>query len=203
MNDSTFQGTNQANSSKKEQAMTKFDKLVYPARVYTTGGRDGGASRSDDVSLNVTLTTPGTDGAGTNPEQLFAAAWSACFLSAVKLVASKRRMALPADAAIDAEVDLVEVGGMHRLTAHFNVLLPGVDHQAAEALADAAHHICPYSNATRGNVGVTLKLFSRDVVSGHRIVDRLHRLEPIDDLGAGEVNAMLLVSHAVRFGDHN
>src|ERR1051325_4598629 len=99
--------------------MTKFDKLIHLARVYTTGGRDGGISRADDGSLNITLATPGTAGVGTNPEQLFAAGWSACYLSVLKVVAAKRNIAIPADAAIDAEVDLLEVSGMLRLTARF------------------------------------------------------------------------------------
>ncbi|HLK64203.1 MAG TPA: organic hydroperoxide resistance protein [Bryobacteraceae bacterium] len=140
--------------------MTKLEKILYTAKAHTTGGRDGGASRTDDGRLNVTLSIPGTVGTGTNPEQLFAAGWSACFLSAIKLVAGKKKIALPADLAIDAEVDLGLAHGIHGLAARLNVSLPGMDRQVAEALADAAHHACPYSNATRGNIEVTINVMT-------------------------------------------
>src|SRR5215475_6919622 len=130
--------------------MTKLEKVLYTAKAHTTGGRDGGTSRTDDGRLQVTLSMPGTPGTGTNPEQLFAAGWSTCFLSAIKLVAGKKRISLPADVAIDAEIDLGTTHDVFGLAARLNVSLPGIDHQAAQALVDAAHQVCPYSNATRG-----------------------------------------------------
>jgi osmotically inducible protein OsmC len=138
-----------------------FDKVLYTAKAHTTGGRDGGASRTDDGRLDVKLSSPGTGGAGTNPEQMFAAGWSACFLSAVKLVAGKKRISLPADIAIDAEVDLGLRGAAFGLAARLNVRLPGVDHEAAQALVDAAHQVCPYSLATRGNIDVAITVVTR------------------------------------------
>src|SRR6185369_9065852 len=104
-------------------------KVLYTAKAHTTGGRDGGASRTDDGRLQVKLSIPGTPGDGTNPEQLFAAGWSACFLSATQLVAGKRRIAIPAEVAIDAEVDLGLVHGVHNLAARLNVHLPGMDQE--------------------------------------------------------------------------
>ena len=138
--------------------MTKLEKVIYTARAHTTGGRDGGSSRTDDGRLDVKLSTPGKSGNGTNPEQLFAAGWSACFLSAMKILAGKKRIALPADVAIDAEVDLGVANGIHGIAARLNVNLPGVDRQIAEELVEAAHHLCPYSNATRGNIEVTISI---------------------------------------------
>ena len=108
-----------------------LEKVLYTAKAHTTGGRDGGASRSDDGRLDVKLSSPGGPGAGTNPEQLFAAGWSACFLSAIKLVADKKKVSLPADVAIDAEVDLGTTHGVFGLAARINVSLPGIDRQAA------------------------------------------------------------------------
>jgi osmotically inducible protein OsmC len=138
-----------------------FDKVLYTAKAHTTGGRDGGASHTDDGRLDVKLSSPGTGAVGTNPEQLFAAGWSACFLSAVKLVASKKRIPLPADVAIDAEVDLGLTHGAFGLGARLNVRLPGVDPEAAQALVDAAHQVCPYSLATRGNIDVAITVVTR------------------------------------------
>ena len=138
--------------------MTKLEKVIYTAKAHTTGGRDGGSSRTDDGRLDVKLSTPGKSGNGTNPEQLFAAGWSACFLSAMKILAGKKRIALPADVAIDAEVDLGVANGIHGIAARLNVNLPGIDRQVAEELVEAAHHLCPYSNATRGNIEVTISI---------------------------------------------
>jgi lipoyl-dependent peroxiredoxin len=135
-----------------------FDKLLYTAKAHTTGGRDNGTSRTDDGHLDIKLSSPGTAGTGTNPEQLFAAGWSACFLSAIKLVAGKRKITLPEDAAIDAEVDLGMTHANFGLAARLNVSLPGMERQAAQELVDAAHEVCPYSRATRGNVDVALKV---------------------------------------------
>jgi Ohr subfamily peroxiredoxin len=145
-------------SSRKENTMTKLEKVLYTAKAHTTGGRDGGASRTDDGRLDLKLSSPGTPGTGTNPEQLFATGWSACFLSAIKLAAGKKKVALPADLAIDAEVDLGTTGGAYGLAARLNVSLPGMDRQAAQDLVDAAHQLCPYSNATRGNIDVAINL---------------------------------------------
>jgi Ohr subfamily peroxiredoxin len=113
-----------------------------------------GASRTSDGRLDVKLSSPGASGSGTNPEQLFAAGWSACFLSAIELVAGKKKIALPADRAVDAEVDLRLMEGSYTLAARLNVNLPGVDRDVAQSLVDAAHQICPYSKATRGNIDV-------------------------------------------------
>ena len=132
--------------------MTKLEKGLYTAKAHTTGGRDGGASRTDDGRLDVKLSSPGTPSAGTNPEQLFAAGWSACFLTSIKLVAGKKRIALPSDIAIDAEVDLGLVQGVHNLAALLNVSLPGIKQEIARSLVEAAHHVCPYSLATSGNI---------------------------------------------------
>jgi osmotically inducible protein OsmC len=136
----------------------QFDKVLYTAKAHTTGGRDNGTSRTDDGRLDIKLSSPGTPGTGTNPEQLFAAGWSACFLSAVKLVAGKRKITLPEDVAIDAEIDLGMTHGNFGLAARLNVSLPGMERQAAQELVDAAHEVCPYSRATRGNVDVALKV---------------------------------------------
>jgi lipoyl-dependent peroxiredoxin len=138
--------------------MTKIEKVLYTAEAHTTGGREGGASRTGDWRLDVKLTSPGAPGTGTNPEQLFAAGWSACFLSALKFAAGKRKVALPPDVAIDAEVDLGTARGAYGLAARLNVSLPGLEREVAQALVDAAHQLCPYSNATRGNIEVAINL---------------------------------------------
>ncbi len=138
--------------------MTQLDKVVYTAKVHTTGGREHGASRSDDGRLDVTLSTPGTAGLGTNPEQLFAAGWSACFEAAMTIAARKMRVPLPADTSIDAEVDLRLTDGGHVLSARLTVSLPGVDREIARALTNAAEQTCPYSKAVRGNVDVAINL---------------------------------------------
>jgi len=138
--------------------MTKLEKVLYTAKAHTTGGREGGASRTDDGRLEVKLSIPGTPGTGTNPEQLFAAGWSACFLSAIKIAAGKKKIALPADAAIDAEVDLGTTHGTYVLRARLNVSLPGLEREVAQALVDAAEQLCPYSNGTRGNIEVAINL---------------------------------------------
>ena len=138
--------------------MNTLDKVLYTARVHTTGGgRDGGVSKSDDGHLEVTHTPPGR-GNGTNPEQLFAAGYSACFIGAMKAVAAKQGFKLPEDLSIDAEVDLGPVGQAYGVAARLTIHLPGMDADAAQALIDAAHQVCPYSNATRGNIPVTLTL---------------------------------------------
>ena len=138
--------------------MTQIGKVLYTAKTHTTGGRENGASRSSDGRLDIQLSTPGSARIGTNPEQLFAAGWSACFESAIGLVARKRKITLPADLAIDAEVDLNLADGGYFLRARLNVSLPGVEREVAQALVDEAHQICPYSKATRGNIDVVINL---------------------------------------------
>ncbi|MCE9603879.1 MAG: organic hydroperoxide resistance protein [Planctomycetia bacterium] len=137
--------------------MSQSSKVLYTAKTHTTGGRDG-SSRSSDGHLEVKLSTPGTSGVGTNPEQLFAAGWSACFEGAMGLAARKLKIALPADTAIDAEVDLCLADGAYSLQARLNVSLPGLERDVAQAIVDAAHETCPYSKATRGNIDVTINL---------------------------------------------
>ena len=137
--------------------MIQLEKVIYTARAHTTGGRDG-ASRTDDGRLDIKLSPPALGGSGTNPEQLFAAGYSACFIGAMKAVAGKMKVTLPADLAIDAEVDLGPTPGAYGIAARLNVSLPGMDRAAAQALLDAAHKVCPYSNATRGNIDVKITL---------------------------------------------
>jgi Ohr subfamily peroxiredoxin len=133
------------------------EKVLYIARTHTTGGREG-ASRSNDGRLDVKLSSPGAPGIGTNPEQLFAAGWSACFEGAMGLAARKMKVTLPPETAIDAEVDLNLADGAYFLRARLNVSVPGVDRDVAQAIVDAAHQTCPYSKAVRGNIDVTINL---------------------------------------------
>lgn len=137
--------------------MTQTENVLYTAKTHTTGGRDG-ASRSSDGQLDVKLSTPGSGVAGTNPEQLFAAGWSACFESAMGLAARQMKITLPAGFAIDAEVDLCRSDGAYFLQARLNISLPGLERDVAQAVVDAAHQTCPYSKATRGNIDVTINL---------------------------------------------
>jgi Ohr subfamily peroxiredoxin len=137
--------------------MSALVKVLSTAKARTTGGRDG-ASRSSDGRLDVKLSSPGASGAGANPEQLFAAGWSACFMSAIGLAAAQRKVALSADRAIDAEVDLGTNEGGYVLRAQLNVSLPGLDREVAQSLVDAAHQICAYSKATRGNIDVAINI---------------------------------------------
>jgi osmotically inducible protein OsmC len=138
--------------------MTQLGKVLYTAKTHTTGGRENGASRSSDGRLDVRLSTPGTARIGTNPEQLFAAGWSACFEGAMALAARKRKIALPADLAIDAEVDLCFADGAYFLQARLDVSVPGIERDVAQALVDEAHQTCPYSKATRGNIDIVITL---------------------------------------------
>lgn len=137
--------------------MTQVEKVLYTGKTHTTGGRDG-ASHSSDGRLEVKLSSPGSSGNGTNPEQLFAAGWSACFEGAMGLAARKMKLTIPDDAAIDAEVDLCQSDGAYFLRARLNVSLPGLERDVAQTLVDAAHQTCPYSKATRGNIDVTINL---------------------------------------------
>ena len=137
---------------------TKLDKVLYTAHAHTTGGRDG-QSASDDGLLSVKLAPPkamGGSGNGTNPEQLFAAGYSACFMGAMKHVAGLKKITVPADASIDASVDIGPIPAGFGIAAKLVINLPGMDRAVAQDLVDTAHGVCPYSNATRGNIDVEL-----------------------------------------------
>jgi osmotically inducible protein OsmC len=133
--------------------MSGLEKVLYTAKAHTTGGRTG-ASRSSDGRLEVTLSRPGGPGTGTNPEQLFAAGWSACFQSAMEFVARSMKITLPPDNAVDAEIDLGPDGGGFGIAARLYVSLPGMERATAERLVEATHKVCPYSRATHGNIAV-------------------------------------------------
>ena len=137
--------------------MTRIETVLYTGKTRTTGGRDGSA-QSDDGALSLKLSPPGRGKQGTNPEQLFAAGWSACFIGAMTKAAARRQLRLPADTAVDAEVDLGTTDGEFFLQARLSVSMPGIDRATAQAIVEDAHQICPYSKATRGNIDVTLKL---------------------------------------------
>jgi Ohr subfamily peroxiredoxin len=137
--------------------MSQLQKVLYTAKTHTTGGRDG-ASQSSDGRLEVKLSSPGSSGEGTNPEQLFAAGWSACFMSAIGLAASQKKVTLPRERFIDTEVDLGTNDGGYVLRARLNVSLPGLDREVAQSLLEVAHQTCPYSKATRGNIDVEINL---------------------------------------------
>ena len=136
---------------------TKLDKVLYTANAHTTGGRDG-AGKTSDGRLDVKLSSPGTSGTGTNPEQLFAVGYSACFIGAIKAVAGMKKIAVPEGVAVDAEVDLGPTTHGYGIAVRLKVTLPGMEREAAQALVDAAHGVCPYSNATRGNIPVEITL---------------------------------------------
>lgn len=139
---------------------TKLDKILYTAKAHTTGGRDGRSVSSDGL-LDVKLAPPkelGGMGGATNPEQLFAAGYSACFMGALKHVASLKKVAVPVDAAIDASVDIGPIPAGFGIAARLDISLPGMDRAVAQDLIDTAHQVCPYSNATRGNIVVELTL---------------------------------------------
>jgi len=138
-----------------------LDKVLYTAHATSTGGREG-TSKSSDGALDVRLSTPkelgGAGGPGTNPEQLFAAGYSACFIGAMKAVAGKLKIALPAETSITAAVGIGPIPTGFGIQATLDISLPGMDVEAAQKLIAAAHQVCPYSNATRGNIDVTLNL---------------------------------------------
>ncbi|QJP13837.1 organic hydroperoxide resistance protein [Starkeya sp. ORNL1] len=138
--------------------MSRIARIIYTARIATTGGRENGASRSSDGLLDIRLSTPGSMRIGTNPEQLLAAGWSASFASAIVSAAHERKLTLPAGVSISAEVDLNLGDDGYSLSTRLNVALPGVEHEAARALIEQAHDICPYSKATRGNVEISINL---------------------------------------------
>ena len=133
-------------------------KAIYTAKTRTAGGRENGVARSSDGRLDIILSTPGGPGAGTNPEQLFAAGWSACFEGAMGRAARRMKIVLPADLVIDAEVDLCLSEGAFFLQARLNVSLPGLERETARILAGAAHQTCPYSKAISGNIDVAINL---------------------------------------------
>jgi len=138
-----------------------IDKVLYTAEATATGGREGRAVSSDQV-LDVQLSTPrelgGAGGPGTNPEQLFAAGYSACFLGALKFVAGKTKVALPADTTITGRVGIGQIPTGFGIQAELRIRAPGLPREQLQALVDQAHIVCPYSNATRGNIDVTLVL---------------------------------------------
>ena len=140
--------------------VTKVEKVIYKAHATSTGGRDG-TSKTSDGSLDVKLTVPkemGGAGGGVNPEQMFAAGYSACFLGALKFVAGMQKVAVPADAKIESTVGIGQIPQGFGIEVQMTIHLPGVDRAVAQALVDKAHEVCPYSNATRGNIEVTLTL---------------------------------------------
>ncbi len=138
--------------------MSHIVRVLHTAATKTTGGREYGVSRSSDGLLDIRLSTPGSARIGTNPEQLFAAAWSASLQSAIALAARQRTIVLPAALAIEAEVDLCMTDDAYVLRARLNVALPGVGREAAQALVDEALQTCAYSRATRGNIDVACTL---------------------------------------------
>ena len=137
----------------------KIEKIIYTAHATSTGGREG-TSKSSDGALDVTLTTPkelgGNGAAGTNPEQLFAAGYSACFIGAMKHVASVQKISLPSDTSVNAEVGIGQIPNGFSVQVAMTITIPGMVRAAAEKLVADAHEVCPYSNATRGNIDVTL-----------------------------------------------
>jgi Ohr subfamily peroxiredoxin len=137
--------------------MNNIDKVLYTGKTHTTGGRDG-AAHSDDGRLQIRLSPPGGNGAGTNPEQLFAAGWSACFIGAMGRAAKEKNIVLPPDMAVDAEVDLGSGEAGFFLQARLRISLPGLPREQGQALIEAAHQLCPYSRMSRGNIDVTLAL---------------------------------------------
>ena len=137
--------------------MTTPSSILYTARVHTTGGRQG-VALSSDGHLDIKLSAPGSGGSGTNPEQLFAAGWSACFEGAMGLAARKMNVTLPPDVAIEAEVDLCRSDDGYFLQARLNITVPGVPREVAQALVTTAHQTCPYSKSIRGNVEVSINL---------------------------------------------
>jgi lipoyl-dependent peroxiredoxin len=136
-------------------AVIQMDKVIYTAKTHTSGGRDGAAASSDG-QLDIRLAVPGAGKSGANPERLFAAGWSACFIGAMGRAARTLKFALPADVAVDAEIDLGTAGDDYLVQARLSVSLPGVAPYVARAIADRAHQICPCSRATRGNINVAI-----------------------------------------------
>jgi Ohr subfamily peroxiredoxin len=140
------------------ETITNTSKVLYTAKTHTIGGRAQGVAKSSDGHLDIKLSPPGANGIGTNPEQLFAAGWSACFEGAIGIAANKARVTIPQELAIDAEVDLCLNKGEFFLQARLNISLPGLDREIAWQLIEAAENICPYSKAVNGNVNVEISL---------------------------------------------
>jgi osmotically inducible protein OsmC len=136
----------------------KNTQVLFTAKTHTTGGRERGAARSSDGRLDIKLSMPGSAGQGTNPEQLFAAGWSACFEGAMGVAARRMKVVLPDDLAVDAEVDLNSGPDGYFLSARLNVTVPGIERTVAQAVVDEAHRLCPYSKATRDNVDVKINI---------------------------------------------
>lgn len=141
--------------------MNVLQNVAYTAKATATGGREG-VAKSDDGRLNVNLSTPkglgGDDGQGTNPEQLFAAGYAACFIGALKFVAGSEKIALPSDTNINSEVSIGAIEGGFGIAVKLAVSLGDMDKTAAQELVNKAHQVCPYSNATRGNIEVELSV---------------------------------------------
>lgn len=138
-------------------AVVAISKVLYTAKVHVSGGREG-AAKSDDGRLDISLTTPGISGIGTNPEQLFAAGWSACFIGAMQHNAAGLKIKLPAGTSVDAEVDLGTGEAGFALQARLQVNLPGLSEEEARTVVEAAHQTCPYSKASRGNINVEISV---------------------------------------------
>ncbi|HVY87228.1 MAG TPA: organic hydroperoxide resistance protein [Hyphomonadaceae bacterium] len=138
--------------------MTVPEQLIYTGKVRTMGGRENGVARSSDGRLDIRLTPPGVPGSGTNPEQLLAAGWSACFEGAMGIAAKSMHVALPGNSAIDAEVDLNLAAGGYFLRARLRVSLPGVEPAVAREIVEQAHRTCPYSKAMSGNIDISIEL---------------------------------------------
>lgn len=135
--------------------MNKLDKVLYTARAHTTGGREG-ESRTDDGRLDVKLSSPGGAGTGTNPEQLFAAGYSACFLGALKFVAGREKVSLPAATTVTGKVGIGQIPTGFGIEAELTIAAPGIDRAVLQSLVGQAHIVCPYSHATRNNIDVKL-----------------------------------------------
>ncbi|MCF0063797.1 organic hydroperoxide resistance protein [Dyadobacter chenwenxiniae] len=137
------------------KAAASVSKVLYTGKVHVTGGREG-AAKSSDGRLDINLSSPGTSGQGTNPEQLFAAGWSACFLGAIQINASTLKIKLPVETSVDTEVDLATGDEGYALQARLQVNLPGLSQDDAASVVQAAHQTCPYSKATKGNINVEI-----------------------------------------------
>jgi Ohr subfamily peroxiredoxin len=143
---------------KRSFIMTTTNEVLYTGKTHITGGRKG-AARSDDGQLNIKLSRPGSNEEGTNPEQLLGAGWSACFIGAIGIAAAEKKVTVPADVAVDAEIDLCKTDAKgYFLKARLNVILPGLELAVAEDLVSAAHQTCPYSKSLRGNVDISTTL---------------------------------------------
>jgi Ohr subfamily peroxiredoxin len=138
--------------------VSAINNVIYTAKTRTSGGRLNGTTRSSDGRLDIRFAAPGSTDVGTNPEQLFAAGWSACFQGAMGLAAKRLKVTIPSDTTIDAEIDLCLADGAYLLRARLNVGLPGLERDVAQKLVDAAHETCPYSKAIRGNIDVVVSV---------------------------------------------